>query len=231
MFNKTKNRGGQRPEPEMHDLSWEHTIVSNDRKSKKTAWWAFYAQSVVSITLGVAILFMLPLKTVVPYVIAVDKITGETSVVPTSENYTTNEVLNDKHWVKEFLISHERYNYRLLQYDYDKIKNLAGDTVWRDYSSKFNGEKALDKVYADNIEIIPKILSITIQDGGIATVRYELATTDRRQANYAPKVTRKVATMRFSYEKKLFQKESDAIDNPHGFTISAYQTDSEFVGE
>ena len=222
----------KKPKPEvtpndaLSDLSWEADIVLNLRQSRRTGWRVAAAGWAVAILLALAVILMLPLHKVVPYVVMVDKLTGEASVVSTAQDFVTTSSLNDKHWVKQFLIARERYNYRLLQHDYDNVRRMAGNSPWLAYDRQFQGDASLDKKFGDNVEITPVVLSITLAEGGLATVRYELRTRDLR-SSAEPVIARRVATVRYTYDLKGNIKESEAIENPLGFTVTGYQTDPE----
>lgn len=224
MFPKKMTRA---TEPELSNLSWEADIVLNSRTSERTAWRVAIASLIVVFLMAIALILLLPLKQVVPYVVVVDKLTGETSVATTTKDFVTSSALNDKHWVKTFLISRERYSYRIAQHDYNTIRLLAGDKPWATYAKLYEGEYSLDKKYGENTEIIPSILSITLNGDGLATVRYELRTTDGKSIE--PVIARRIATLRYQYIPQSSRREVELIDNPLGFTVLGYQTDPEFT--
>jgi type IV secretion system protein VirB8 len=208
-------------------LSWEADIVLNERKSRVLAWKVASVAAGASCLMVVALIMLIPLKQVVPYVVEVDKLTGESSVVASSKDYISTSTLNDKHWIKTFVVARERYSYTLLQNDYDTVHILADDGPWKAYSKQFEGgDDALDKRYGKKVEILPTILSITLNEPGIATVRFELS---RKNEIGDPIVTRRVGTIRYSYKQQLTKREFDVIDNPLGFTVEGYQTDPEFM--
>lgn len=218
----------QRAVEVIRNLSWENEIVLALRRSERRGWRVAGAEGVVIALLVISIIVMLPLRTVVPYVAVIDKLTGEATIAQTFQDFVVGEKeLNDKHWIKEFVIARERYDYKLLQHDYDKVKRLAGDQPWHVYSKLFDGKNSLEERYGDKVQILPNILSITLGDGGVATVRYELLQRDFRAATESVPV-RRVATLRYMYEPKYSIKESEAINNPLGFIVPAYQTDAEF---
>jgi type IV secretion system protein VirB8 len=224
MFKKPKS--DITPNDERSDLHWEADVVLNLRRSQLTAWRVAFGSLTLAGLLAIALILLIPLHKVVPYVVMVDKLTGEATIVSTAKDFVSASALNDKHWVKQFVISRERYNYRLLQHDYDNVKRMAGNSPWAAYDRLFQGDGAMDKRLGENMEITPIVLSTTLGEGGMATVRYELRTRDLR-AGGEPAVARRVATMRYAYELKANVKESEAIDNPLGFTVTAYQTDPE----
>ena len=212
------------------DLSWEADVVLNARRSKSAAWAVAICALVVVVIMSIALAMLVPLKKVVPTVVMVDKLTGENEILNTAQDFVTTNALSDKHWVQQFLIARERYVFRFIQYDYDTVRLLANNQVWANYTPLFEGGNALDKRLRDDVEIIPIVLSITLTGNGTATVRYELRTRDYRTTS-PPAVTRRIATLRYTYEARNLVVEKDAIANPLGFTVTAYQTDAEMGGQ
>lgn len=208
------------------NLSWEADIVQNERRSRITAWRVAAVAIFTVFVMAVAIALMMPLKRIVPYVVMVDKLTNEAQVINTGKEYVSSSVMSDKHWVQSFLLSRERYIYKLIQADYDGVKLFASDKVWAAYRPLFEGGNALDIRLKDDVEIIPRVLSITLTGTGLATVRYELTTKDYRVTTL-PTVQRRIATLRYEYQTKNLSIENESIANPFGFTITGYQTDPE----
>lgn len=214
----------------LSNLDWESDMTLHGRQSEQKAWRLLYGAAVIIGLLALAIIVMTPLKSTVPYVYVVDKLTGEVSVGATAKDFVRTSELNDKYWVKQFMLAHERYNFRLLQSDYDTVQLLSDSPVFSQYAARFDGPNALDKRLGDSIQMIPSIISLSITDGKLATVRFEKRTQDMRPGGET-KVTRWVALVRYEYKTLLSRQESELIQNPLGFTVVGYQVDPELVGE
>lgn len=217
MFNKSKP---------IQNLSWEADIVQNERNSRIVAWRVAGISVFAVIVMAIAIALMMPLKRVVPYVVMVDKLTNEAQVVNTSQEFVKTSELSDKHWLAAFLVARERYVFKIIQLDYDNVKLLSSDRVWASYHPLFEGSNSMDSRYKDEVEIVPRILSITPTGIGLATIRYELTTKDNRVTS-PPTVQRRIATLKYEYQQKGLTVEADSIANPFGFTVTEYRTDSE----
>jgi len=220
-------------ENELSKLSWEHSIVQARIDSEKRAWLIARIGTLITLIAVTALAVSIPFKQTITRVVVVDKVTGETSVaVDLPEYVATRNDINDKHWIKRFVIAHERYDYKILQADYDLVRRLAGDVTWAKYKKKFVGENSLQKTLEEKVERIPTILSVTLPSPNIATVRYELEEKDLRNASSIttqPKVTRYIATLEYKYIPNVKVPEPDAIENPLGFTVTGYQVDPEIV--
>lgn len=209
----------------LSQLSWEASIVDSERRAARLAWKFAIIGLLIGLCGILAALVVLPLKTTEIKVVTVDKLTGETALAASLGQYaTTPNELNDKYWSKRFLLARERYHYKLLQADYDTVRLLAANAPWRSYAALFEGAQALDKQYGPDIEITPNVLSSTISQYGIATIRYELKERDLRNGDSTSKIERRVATLRYHYSPNQKGNERDLIDNPLGFTVDAYQS-------
>jgi type IV secretion system protein VirB8 len=208
-------------------MNWEYDLVLQERRSRIFAWRvAIFAGAVALLSLA-ALVVVLPLKEVVPYVVKVDDVSGDASIVQSAASFVNSTDINDKHWLKRYVIARNRYDYYLLQTDFDSVKNFSSDNAMRDYSAQFSDPIKIQDKYKDQVKIVPEILSITITRKGYATVRYQVSISDRRKSE-APFVQKKIATIAYSYDVKRTGTSSEMIDNPLGFTITGYQTETEF---
>ncbi len=231
LFGK-KNISTQAHESSLSGISWEMSIVQAQRHSAQLAWKIAIASLTIALLAITTSVIVLPLKTTEIKVVTVDKLTGETGLSGQLSAYalSPNE-LNDKYWTKRFLVARERYSYKILQADYDMVRLLAANTPWKNYSNLFEGANSLEKQYGADIEIIPTVLSSTINTNSIATIRYELKERDLRNLdNTTQKIERRVATIRFHYAPNLKASERDLIENPFGFTVDSYQSVLEVAG-
>lgn len=162
----TKKPGDITPNDDLRDVTWEAELNATLRNSLKRHAALNYVLAVAVIALTIALAVLMPLKQLVPYVVRVDNLTGATSIGQTVQDYVAESELADKHWVNKFVVARERYNYHLIQDDYDTVKSLAGDTPWKQYNELFSGPQALDQQFGKNILITPKIVSISLTETG-----------------------------------------------------------------
>lgn len=210
------------------ELSWEADIRINMRRSEQRAWRIAIAALVCLMGCIVALVLLIPLKRTVPYVIAMDKLTGDLSVMSTGQSVVDNGLLMDKHWIQRFVLARESYRYPLLQLDYNTVRLLAAAEPWQQYDAMFQGKDALQTKYGNKIRIDPSITSITVNEDRTATVRLDTKTV--RPMSSEPPITRHlIATLRFAYDPAQKGKESDLIENPLGFSVVAYRVDQELI--
>lgn len=212
----------------LNNLTWEHSIVEARKASEKLAWNVTKAALALAFFCVVALALSMPLRQTVTRIVEVDKLTGETNVVRELPAYVSSRNdINDKYWIKLFVIAHERYIAKILQKDFDSVKILSGDAVYTKYRSQFVGPNALQKKLEDRVEIVPTILSITLSSPSIATVRFETSAQNVKNPGTTIEATRYIATLAYHYAPNVYAKERDLIDNPLGFYVNTYQVDPE----
>ncbi|WP_455289676.1 virB8 family protein [Cupriavidus necator] len=213
---------------------WESSRVALLERSESRAWKVAIATTVMAVTAVLAVAMLSPLKSAIPFLIYVDKMTGDTRVQVAMESQPVefSEVL-DKHWVGEYVISRERYLWELLQFDYDRTHAFSGEVPAREYEKLFDGADAIHKVMGKGHEYAIRLISITMQNrtagaGGVAVVRFEKVMRSVG-ATQNTSVSRYVANLSYKYEVRRFSKEKTAMMNPMGFTVTAYRVDPELA--
>jgi type IV secretion system protein VirB8 len=209
---------------EMPRVDWETSLVANESRSRRNAWHVATAAALVALAEAAALVGLTPLHTVVPYVVTVDRATGDAMLTPSANRLMATGELNDKYWISEYVVSRERYVFRLLQHDYDVVQRFSDPIVWTPYAALYEGDNALDHKLGDKTEFLPRVLSITLNEPGIATVRLEVANHD---TSGEVRVQRYIATLRYVYRLPSRAKESELIDNPFGFRVLGYHLDEE----
>lgn len=210
---------------------WEQDRQYRLERSERRAWRVAGAASVIAVMCAVALAALTPLKTLVPYVISVDRASGNTEVMRLADaREVAQQPLNDKHWAARYVVARESYIWKLLQLDYDTVLALSTDEVGREYGKLYDGPHARDKKYGPNTDMRIEVLSVTLppDEAGKAVVRFEKRVRRLEAENAEPPQTY-VATLAYEYKGSLFGKEKQLLMNPLGFRVTAYRVDSETV--
>lgn len=209
------------------DFEVSKTIMA--AKSERRAWNITKGACGLTLLSWLALMLLMPLKTVEPYMVMVDKNTGQTQLLTTLEHETlsTQEVL-ERYWLTNYIRWREVYDWYTLQNDYDMTMAFSNPNVQKEYASIFEGENALDAKWGKRIKATTKILSI-VNDSGkkMATIRFEKnikGVEDKGQGN--TKVW--VATVSYQYNTEAVT-EASRHKNPLGFEVTSYRVDPEFV--
>ncbi|KVG59973.1 virB8 family protein [Burkholderia territorii] len=212
-------------------LDIEASLTHLQECSERRAWQVAYAALGVAVLCTIALAVMVPFYRVVPLPIEVDRLTGDAQMIDVldARHVHTTEV-QDKHWVETYVRARERYNWGLLQMDYDSVLAMSDDVVARDYRGIYSGPDALDRQLGAGVERRIRIVSVTLppDEPGHAVVHVERTSFGNGQAHTEPP-QRFVITLAYTYRPPVFTRESVAIANPFGFKVTAYSRDAEYT--
>jgi type IV secretion system protein VirB8 len=212
-------------------LDIEASLTHLQERSERRAWYVAYVALGVAVLSATALAVMVPFYRVVPLPIEVDRLTGESQVIDVLDaRHVHTKEIQDKHWVETYVRARERYDWGLLQMDYDSVLAMSDDVVARDYRGVYSGPDALDRQLGPGIERRIRILSITLppDEPGHAIVHVERASFKSGEVHAEP-TQRFVITLAYAYRPPVFTRESVAIANPFGFKVTAYSRDAEYT--
>lgn len=211
-------------------LDFESSVAYLVQQSNKRAWLVAFVSVFIAILSIIAVLLLTPLKTVEPYVIRVDNVTGMVDIITTltEEQITQNEAL-DKYFISSYVKAREGYFYEMLNNDYKFVQLLSSNEVASAYRAIYQGENAKDIKLKNNYQIEVEILSIVLnQSNGVktSTIRANLKTKNKSQR----KKNKQTIVITLAYDYFLGElKEESRILNPLGFKVLTYRIDEEIV--
>jgi type IV secretion system protein VirB8 len=208
-------------------VSWETSRLEQLRRSERRAWTIAIIAVVLVLLSWLAIVFMLPLKESVPYLIRVDNATGVPDIVTTlKEKPVGYDEVMDKYWVARYVRARETYDWFTLQEEYSTVNLLSGPDVASAYNHKFEGADAEDRKYGNSTRITSTLSSIVLDGHGVATVRFTKHA--KAVAEGSPEETSHwVATLGYEYRNVSKLRESVRLTNPLGFQVLTYRVDPE----
>ena len=234
MFGKKKNNpvfAKVEQQPQTHfdkALDWEASRIQQIEKSERRAWSVVLLEAGVIGALAVAIALMLPLKETQPYVLKVDKSTGTTEIMTVANVKDVGyEDTQDKYWLNQYIRSRETYDWRTVENDYIKTREMSDDNVFLLYSKMFEGANSLEKKIGDKKRIITEIQSVVPNGNGIATVRFIKKQIDNQTGEEVKSLC--TATMGYEYHPEFKVKEENRLVNPFGFKVTSYRVDAEMM--
>ncbi|MFG6458627.1 virB8 family protein [Roseateles sp. BYS96W] len=215
------------------NVSWEIDHALMLERSERRAWCVAIGGFALGF-IGIAAVFAQgPLRRVVEIPIVVDRVTGEATVQQrlAVETIPPMEAL-DKHNLAAFVRAREGYNWMFLQRDFDQVARMAVPTVFASYNQQFEGETALHKKLAGSQDWRINIISVRLAASGRAGNHGQATVTYEKVVHIAERslpdvTTRHVASIEFKYQPQVLAKESDRMENPFGFVVTAYRSDPE----
>lgn len=211
---------------------FEEDRVELAKQSAIKAWKVAGGFGVIALMAVGAVVVMMPLKHVEPYLLKVDSVTGDTSVVkPLSDakGDTYGEVL-DKFFLNRFIIERNGYEWETIQNSYNIVKLMSNSKVFNAYSSYITGDTSPTKLFADN-----HVIRITVQgltflpatstEQSLAQIRFTRRVENNdgiASTKYKP--TLWTATVTYDYRASI-KTEDERLLNPLNFRITSYRED------
>ena len=213
---------------------WEADRLYRIERSERRAWFVAGCSGLITAVAIAALVALMPLKRVVPYVYAIDRQTGELTIMDAANQrqIAGNQDLLDKHFASAYVVARESYEWKLLQADYNDTVAFSSPLVGRDYAARFDGPKAVNKIWGPNTERHVTITSIQLAPDAIgkkAVVRYTIQQRDAQSNTLSP-TEHYIATIAYEYHPNRTGKEQDLIRNPLGFTVTGFRADPEIGG-
>jgi type IV secretion system protein VirB8 len=203
---------------------WEINFQLRNEKSERRAWLVACAAVLVALAQGIGLSFLLPLKTVEPLIVRVDKATGIVDQLTTIADGKTNyeEVLN-KYFLQKYVLYREGYSKELFEEFYNSVGIMSEPMEQQKYYESINPKNPRSPVnaYGPYAKVRIAIKSISFLKPDIGSVRY-MRTVERGLDR--SDVTHWVATIGFKYAGRAM-KESDRAINPLGFQETDYRND------
>jgi type IV secretion system protein VirB8 len=207
--------------------TWDADRVKSGNKQKNVAFAIAGAEAVIIVVLVAAIVYMLPLRRTVPYLVKVDG-TGNVEVLQTFDNRQIGKQdLTDQYWARTYVKAREQYSWWMIGSDYEMVQRLSEPSAFADYAAQFQGEKAMDKVFGETTDRSIKILSVTPNPSQPyqMIVRFERTTKSKGAEVEPPTVF--VAQLVYRYKVKTVGSQADLQQNPLGYEVVSYRRDAE----
>ena len=213
--------------------SWDADRSAQFRRSATVAWWVAAAGWVCAVASAVAIVVLMPLKQVEPFVIRVDNSTGIVDVVPVyTGNVATDESIT-RYFLSHYLTVCERFNFSTAESDYEEcgaFHTAQRNQAWYAQWTATNPASPLN-VYKDGSSVRVQVTSVSFfaRASGLADlaqVRYLKAT--RQGGGAEEKFTHWVATVQYAYAAPAKDPKTRRW-NPLGFKVVDFKSEPEVV--
>jgi type IV secretion system protein VirB8 len=210
-----------------HAGSWADERTQSVYASRKVAWIVAMVATAIALLLAIAILFMLPLKTVVPHTVLVDKQTG---FVQALDPAAPQKIAPQKALTQSFLVQYvearEGFEISTVQGQFRKVALWSTGREKSRYVSMMqasNPESPLARLPRDSV-IDVNVRSVSQISDNSALVRF--ASIRRDQGGTEQPVQNWVAVIKYRYSNAPMTVE-DRYVNPLGFEVTDYRKDAE----
>lgn len=214
---------------------WDRDRIAQWQRNARHAWWVAAAAGVCTLGCACALLLLVPLKRVEPFVIRVNDTTGVVDVVPV---YTGHMSLPDS--VTRYFLSHyvqvcERFDYATAESDYEEcgaFQTAQRNQAWYALWSRSNPLSPLN-VHRDGSVVSVQIESVSFfrRAGGLsdlAQVRY--LKIEHAASGVQQQITHWIATIQYAYSAPS-QDPGVRSWNPLGFKVVQFVPEPEVLHE
>lgn len=226
---------------EMHDENLEKyyrdaETWSADRErstsaSRKVAWIVAGVAASVALLEAIALIMLLPLKTVVPYTLLVDRQTGYVQALkPLEREIIAPDQALVRSFLAQYVIAREGFDIDSLKDSYRKVALWSAGEARSRYISDMQASNPTSPLATlpRRALVTTQIRSISSLNADTALVRFSTIRADPGDQFQPPQTWAAVIKYRFSGETMTAE---DRLLNPLGFQVVRYRRDAETVPE
>lgn len=207
--------------------SWNRDRVQSMRSSNRLAWWIALGAGLVAVLEAGALVLLMPLKTVVPYTLMVDRTTGYVQALkPLDEAKVSPDSALTQSFLVQYVIGREAFDASSVNASYRKVALFSADAARTGYLQQMqvgNPDSPLVR-YPRTTIIDARVKSVSPIGGNAALVRFDTVRTDAN--GRAQQASPWVAVVRYRYSTAPMSVE-DRFVNPLGFQVTTYRKDPE----
>lgn len=207
--------------------SWADDRESQRERSARRAWLMVWLLAAIVVILGLALIALMPLKTVVPHTILVDRQTGYVTTIDPSRPATlgADQALT-RSLLVQYVVAREGFSFAQVRSDYRKVMSWSSGPARASYArdmSATSPESPLSRYSrSDVVEVVPKSVSELSERS--ALVRFDVVRTDSAGRASLPIAYASVVDYRFQPRAMTVE---ERFLNPLGFEVSRYRRDPE----
>lgn len=207
--------------------SWADGQAQTTARETRIAWRVAIAAGVLALLLAIALAFLVPLKSVEPYVLTVDRQTGavEPAMTVRSGAMSQNEAVIQAQ-LAGYVVARETFDSTDLPQQYRRVQLLSAPATARAYVAEMaanNPASPLNTLNRGDTVAI-RIRSVSLIGDGTGLVRFTATRTAVGAA--ASQVANFVSAISFGFSGRPLRP-TDRYDNPLGFQVTRYRRDAE----
>lgn len=212
-------------------VSWADDSQEGLRRSRRMAWLVAGLACAIAFFAVVAIALMMPLKTIVPYTLLVDRTTGYVQLLKGDGRQTLapDEALT-KSLLAQYVVAREGFDITSIEADYRKVGLWSAERARSDYLAMMPASNPASPFqrYPRTSVLAVHIKSVSPLGPGTAQVRFETERKDQGQME-GPRDAW-VSIVRYRFIDAPMSME-DRLINPLGFQVLRYRRDQEALLE
>jgi type IV secretion system protein VirB8 len=211
--------------------SWAGDRQAELRKSRKTAWMVAAGAGTIALLEALALVLLLPLKTVEPLTLLVDKNTGYVQAVrPLDAPRISGDTALTQSLLVQYVTQREGFDINSLQQNYRNVTLWSAGNARAQYIAGMQASNPQSPLarFARSAVVEVHVRSVSPMPNDTALVRFE--TRLRNPGGQTSTLGGWVATIRYRFVGEPMKIE-DRFANPLGFQVVHYQKSQEALGE
>lgn len=207
--------------------SWAGDRQEQNARSRRIAWIVAGVATTVAALEAIALAGLVPLKTVIPYTVLVDRQTGHvTTLDPSNPVSLAPDSALAKAMLAQYVTARESVDRSTISNDYRKVMLWSNETARASYLALMKpGNPGNPLVRLPQTSTMQaRIKSVSLLDDGQALVRYDLVQGNGSQGESRP--APHVSVIRYRFRDRPLV-EADRFINPLGFEVVRYRKDPE----
>jgi len=206
---------------------WGKDQQDSLRGSRKLAWIVASVAALIAVIEALALWQMMPLKTVEPYTLLVDKNTGYVQALkPLDPGAVAGNTALTQSFLVQYVIARESFDINALQANFRKVALWSEGNARAQYIAGAQGanpDSLLARLPRSTI-LETRVKSVSPMAGNTAMIRFD---TVRRDGNgQAQQPQSWVVVVKYKYSGEPMSIE-DRYVNPLGFLVTGYQRSAE----
>lgn len=207
--------------------SWAEDRDWAAARQLRLAWVAASVAAAVGICEAIAIVALMPLKTVVPYTLLVDRQTGYVEVLKPLERATISpDQALTRSFLAQYVIARESFDITSLQSDYRKVALWSAGEARDRYVAGMQASNP-----ASPLATLPRLAVVSVQIRSVsslsadtALIRFSTTRSDPGGQPAPPQYWAAVLSWKFL---GVEMSADDRLINPLGFQVTRYRRDAE----
>ncbi|MXO92874.1 hypothetical protein GRI62_04530 [Erythrobacter arachoides] len=211
--------------------SWSISVTDELERSRRVAWIVATVSAAIALLLAICLVILMPLKTVEPYTLLVDRQTGAVqALAPLDAGLVAPNAALTRSFLVQYVVARESYDYDDLQQDYRKVALWSADEARQRYEDLMRAGLPGSplSIYGTGSQVETTVRSVSSLDQNRALVRFSTVRSDRGGPTGAAQHWAAVIDYRFSDAQ---MSEEDRYLNPLGFQVTRYRRDAETLPE
>lgn len=204
--------------------SWAKDQQDSQSQSRKLAWIIAGIATAIALLEAIALIVLMPLKTVQPYTLLVDKTTGYVQELnPLEPEKISGDTALTQSFLVQYVIARESFDIDSLQGNYRRVALWSAEGARSQYLNDMQTAGPLT-LYPRNAIVETRVKSVSPVGKDVAMVRFE--TIQRDESGQAQPPRAWVSVIRYRYSGAPMRVE-DRFVNPLGFEVVRYRRDAE----